>query len=183
MRLPRLLIAVAVVPLVIVTGIFGCGGRVAEEAGSDAGPVPTATAPTGTSTPPSPPPTPPDAGASHGRPDAGSDFTLDVTACASRTDACHWTTGSADATVDAWMATLVAGCAATPPSCGLMKMKFSRLPDFGGCGQSVSFSAAQPVDFITCLEKELASQRCSTGLWVGSGADVDTRSIQLCPPP
>ena len=32
---------------------------------------------------------------------------------------------------------------------------------------------------VAYLEHKL--QRCSTGLWVGSGADVDTQSIELCP--
>src|SRR4051812_3958463 len=123
---PRRAVFVAVVPLVLVTGIFACGGRVAEEGGADASPGPTSTA-TGTTTSPSAAPTPTatDAGDGPGRPDGGSEFTLDVTGCVSRPDTCHWSSGSANAVFEAWMADLVAKCSATPPTCGTMKMKFS----------------------------------------------------------
>lgn len=196
MMLPHRFASFSVVPLALVLGAvvtgLACGGKVATDDtlgdtgvppdGSGRSPMPTP-APTPTPTT-DPTPTPPDAGLAP----TTTELDPDVTSCVARPETCDWHGGSADSAVDAWMTHILDDCAhpatgAAPtfPACGTMTVKFSRLPDFGGCAQKVTFSVPQPADFAACLTSAFAAQRCFAGLSVTEPGEIDQRTFDLCP--
>jgi hypothetical protein len=109
-----------------------------------------------------------------------------------RTDLCgSWGGRPSNVVVDGYLRHVLDECvhptdgtAPSPPTCGgSMRVHFSRMPDFGGCGEDVTFTSPQPESFVRCLAKVFARERCSAGLWVGIDATVDTQTIDVCPSP